>query len=354
MAAFLNEQVVAPDLKSETRWAAYGWCPMALAHGLQAWWSAPISSVAGKVLGAFAIYYNEPGAPNSRDKILIDRFANIARIAIEGALSETVLRRSEAFFAQAQQISRTGSFSWRPATGEITWSRELYRIFEVDQGVPLTGELVYSRVHPEDIASLDAMIDRARGGDVLDFEYEYRLQLPDGSVKYLHNVAHGGRDQNGRLEFIGAVQDVTQRRLAEEALGKARSELAHVARVMSLGAMTASIAHEVNQPLAGIITNASACLRMLAADPPNVDGARETARRTIRDGKRASDVITRLRALFSKKDAATESVDLNEATREVIALSLSELQRSRVILRPDLPMTSRLSQATVSSFSRSS
>jgi C4-dicarboxylate-specific signal transduction histidine kinase len=100
--------------------------------------------------------------------------------------------------------------------------------------------------------------------------------------------------------------------------------------------LTASIAHEINQPLSGIITNASTCLRMLAADPPNIEGARETARRTIRDGNRASDVITRLRALFGKKDTATESVDVNEATREVIALSLGELQRSRVILRAEL------------------
>ena len=157
------------------------------------------------------------------------------------------------------------------------------------------------------------------------------------------------------LEYIGAVQDVTQRRLSEEALGKARSELAHVARVTSLGALTASIAHEVNQPLSGIITNASTCLRMLAADPPNVEGARETARRTIRDGNRASEVITRLRALFSKKEVTTESVDLNEATREVIALSLSELQRNRVIVRSGAcRSTFRLSQAIVSSFSRSS
>ena len=122
-------------------------------------------------------------------------------------------------------------------------------------------------------------------------------------------------------KYIGAVQDVTQRRLSEEALGKPGRSSPTVARVTSLGALTASIAHEVNQPLSGIITNASTCLRMLAADPPNVDGARETARRTIRDGNRASDVITRLRALFGKKDATTESVDLNEATREVIALS---------------------------------
>ena len=135
-----------------------------------------------------------------------------------------------------------------------------------------------------------------------DYEHDYRLLMPDHSIKYLHVVAHATRDQDGQLEYIAAVQDVTQRRLSEEALAKARSELAHVARVTSLGALTASIAHEVNQPLAGIITNASTCLRMLAADPPNVDGARETARRTIRDGNRASDVITRLRALFSKKE----------------------------------------------------
>jgi C4-dicarboxylate-specific signal transduction histidine kinase len=138
------------------------------------------------------------------------------------------------------------------------------------------------------------------------------------------------------LEYIGAVQDVTQRQISEDALARARSELAHVASVTSLATLTASIAHEVNQPLSGIVTNASTCLRMLAMDPPNVDGARETARRTIRDGNRASDVIARLRALFSKKHTLVEQVDLNDATREVIALSLSELQRNRVILRSEL------------------
>jgi len=140
----------------------------------------------------------------------------------------------------------------------------------------------------------------------------------------------------GRPLFIGALQDVTQSKLAEEALDKARSELAHVARIATLNALTASIAHEVNQPLSGIITNASTCRRMLDGNPPNIEGARETARRIIRDGNRASDVITRLRALFSKKDFTLEPLDLNEATREVIALSLSDLQRNRVVLLSNL------------------
>jgi C4-dicarboxylate-specific signal transduction histidine kinase len=129
---------------------------------------------------------------------------------------------------------------------------------------------------------------------------------------------------------------VTNLQRSEEALGKVRSELAHVARVSSLGTLTASIAHEVNQPLCGVVTNASTCLRMLDTDPPNIDGARETARRMIRDGHRASEVITRLRALFSKNGGALESVDVNEATREVIALSRSELQRTGVALQADL------------------
>jgi signal transduction histidine kinase len=250
-------------------------------------------------------------------------------------LAEEELRRSEAVLAEAQHLSSTGSFSWRVATDEIAWSEHLYRIYELEMGASVTLELFRTRVHPEDLTLYEKMVERARnGGD--DFEWQYRLMMPDHSIKYLHAVARATRDQDGELEYIAAVQDVTARRLAEEALGKLRSELAHVARVATLGALTASIAHEVNQPLAGIVTNASTCLRMLNADPPNVEGARETARRTIRDGHRASDVITRLRALFGKKEAATESVDLNEAAREVIALSRNELQRGRVILRTEL------------------
>ncbi len=159
--------------------------------------------------------------------------------------------------------------------------------------------------------------------------------MPDHSIKYLHAVAHAARGQDAQLEYIAAVQDVTARRVSEEALAKARSDLAKVARVTSLGVLTASIAHEVNQPLSGIITNAGTCLRMLDASPPNLEGARETARRTIRDGNRASDVITRLRALFSTEEFTLELLDLNEVTQEVVALSLSDLQRNRVALQSE-------------------
>jgi len=262
-------------------------------------------------------------------------FTGYLRDITERKHAEEQLRQSEAFLAEAQRVSSTGAFSWRVATDEIRWSAEVYRIFGIDQDVPITIDLIGSRLHPDDFASFQEMLVRQRR-DAHDFEHDHRLVMPDQSIKYLHEVGHATRDQNGLLVYIGAVQDVTERRLSEEALGKARSELAHVARVTSLGAMTASIAHEVNQPLSGIVTNASTFLRMLAADPPDIGGALETARRTIRDGNRASDVIARLRALFAKKDTATDPVDLNDAAQEVIALSRSNLQRNRVIVRTEL------------------
>jgi FixJ family two-component response regulator/signal transduction histidine kinase len=335
MAACLKTQVIVPDIAADTRWDASGWRTLALDHGLRSCWSTPILSLAGKVLGTFALYQHEPGSPTPLQLDLIEQFTHIASIAIERAQNEAALKRSEAFLAKAQRLSSTGSFSWCLATGEITWSEQTYRIYEIDPAVPATFELVGARIHPEERQWFQELVEQAQR-EGKDLEFEHRLQMPDLSVKWLHVVAHGTRGQDGRLEYIGAVQDVTERRRSEDALSKLRSELAHVARVGTLGALTASIAHEVNQPLSGIITNAGTCLRMLAENPPNIEGASETARRTIRDGNRAAEVIARLRSLFEKKGTTAESVDLNEATREVIALSWSEIQRAQVILRMEL------------------
>jgi PAS domain S-box-containing protein len=248
---------------------------------------------------------------------------------------EAAQKQSASFLAEAQRLSTTGSFSWRVATNEFTWSEEAYRIYDVAETLPLTFELIAGLLHPEDVPAFNELIARVRR-DGNDWEFEQRLQKPDNSIKYLHVVARAARDENGHLEYIGAVQDMTERRISEYTLGKVRSELARVARVSTLGALAASIAHEVNQPLSGIITNASACLRMLADDPPNLHRARETARRAIRDGTRAAEVIARVRALFAKRDSATELVNLNEAIQEVIALSHVDIQRERAIVRTEL------------------
>jgi PAS domain S-box-containing protein len=249
--------------------------------------------------------------------------------------AEEALRRSQALLAEAQRISSTGSFSWRLDNDELEFSEELCRIFELDENAGVTFDLVRARTHPEDIGLLSQAIEQVRN-DGGDFENKRRLRMPDGRIKHIRTFGRVIQQPELGRECIGAVQDVTQRHLADEALDKARSELAHVTRNMTLGALTASIAHEVNQPLSGIVTNAATCVRQLTADPPNVDGARETARRMIRDSNRAADVIARLRALFGKKAVATETVDLNDAAREVITLLSNDLQRRRVVLQTEL------------------
>jgi C4-dicarboxylate-specific signal transduction histidine kinase len=163
---------------------------------------------------------------------------------------------------------------------------------------------------------------------------EFRYRRADGVFRWFHARVFPMMDQDGSIgRWFVLATDIDDRKCAENALNELRSELAHMARVTSLGALTASIAHEVSQPLAGIVTNASTCLRTLSADPPNIDVAREAARRAIRDGNRASEVITRLRTLFSKKQIEVEPLDLNEATREVVALLSGELEKNSINLK---------------------
>jgi PAS domain S-box-containing protein len=191
-------------------------------------------------------------------------------------------------------------------------------------------------VHPDDmeffVRTLETILASGTVGEV-----EVRLRRFDGEFRWFLCRAAPLRDHSdGVVKWFGINFDIEDKKRAEEELRDTQSKLTHMTRLMTIGQLTASIAHEVNQPLAGIITNANTCLRMLAVSPPNIEGAMQTARRTIRDGNRASEVIKRLRALFSKKEPTLEPVDLNEATREVIALSLGNLQANRVILRTEL------------------
>ena len=190
--------------------------------------------------------------------------------------------------------------------------------------------------HPDDLPrAVERFTHAITSGTPFDFEL--RARRVDGAYRWLRSSGLPLHDTSGRIvRWYSVLIDIDERKRAEEALDKARFDLAHVARVTTLSTLTASIAHEVNQPLSGMITNASTCLRMLAADPPDLDGARETARRMIRDVNRATDVITRLRALYSKKEFTLETLDLNDVTREVIALSSSDLQRDRVVLQCEL------------------
>jgi PAS domain S-box-containing protein len=277
----------------------------------------------------FLIRYN----PLLDDQGRIDRWYVAAFDIDDRKRAEAELKQAYFHLSASQRLSKTGSTITDLMADVHIWSEEAYRICEFDPGSKVTVQRFRDIIHPDDRPLFETLLARGMTGANVDFVY--RIVTSRG-VKHLRGIARVMEYVAGRPLFIGALQDITESKMAEEALDRARSELAHVARITTLNALTASIAHEVNQPLSGIITNASTCCRMLDGDPPNVDGARETARRIIRDGNRASDVITRLRTLFSKKQFSLEPLDLNEATREVIALSLGDLQRNRVVLQSNL------------------
>jgi signal transduction histidine kinase len=245
------------------------------------------------------------------------------------------LRRSEAYLSEAQRLSHTGSFGWRVSSGEIIWSAETFRIFEFDRATTPTVELIVGqRVHPEDLASWRQVAERAQQ-EGRDFAHEYRLQMPDGRVKHLHVVARAFPGEAEDVEFIGAVMDVSAIRAAEGELHKARTELAHVTRVTSLGELTASIAHEVNQPLGAIMFNAESCQSWLDGDPPNLGEAHAALERILRDGTRAGEVIQRVRALAKKSDMKMAPLNLNDLLSEVVAFAQHELLSAHVALRTE-------------------
>ncbi|WP_229176390.1 PAS domain-containing sensor histidine kinase [Bradyrhizobium ivorense] len=249
--------------------------------------------------------------------------------------AENALQQSEMYLSEAQRLSHTGSFGWHVASGEIIWSEETFRIFEFDKVPSIKHGTVLQRVHPDDRTRVQRTIDRA-SRDLRDFEHSYRLLMPDGAIKYVHARAHAVTGISGDTEFVGAVTDVTARKRAEAELHEAQTNLAHVTRVTALGELAASIAHEVNQPLAAVVTNAAACLRWLNRETPDLNEARGAVRLIISDGNRAGEVIQRVRALVNKTTDQKAPLDVNEVINEVIGLVQHELQSHRISLQLDL------------------
>jgi signal transduction histidine kinase len=410
-------------------------------------------------------------------------------------------RRQEAYLADAQRLSHTGSFGWSVSTGEIVWSEETFRIFQYDRTTKPTVDRVLERVHPDDVAFVKQTIERA-AQDTKDFEHRYRLMMPDRAIRHVHVVARAFSDEAGGIEFVGAVMDVTERKQdemllagekrllemiargeprtiildalcrlvedlatgalssillldpkvgclrhgaapslpaayieaidgvligpsagscgtaayrgepvivsdiatdplwadfrdlalghrlracwstpirssdgrvlgtfaiyyreprtptpseqnvieqithlasiavereqAEAALRQAQADLAHVSRVTTMGELTASLAHEVNQPIAAALTNANTCMLWLAGDSPNIEEARAAAMRIVQDGTRASDIISRIRLLFTKGTPERVCVDVNELIREMTVLLRGEAVRYGVSVRTEL------------------
>jgi PAS domain S-box-containing protein len=253
--------------------------------------------------------------------------------------AEEALQRSEAYLAEAQRISHTGSFGWDVSSGQIFWSEETFRIFEYDPANKPTVEVILLRTHPEDRVFVQETLDQI-ARDRKAFDFEHRLLLPDGSVKYVQVVGHPSiNDESGNFEFVGAMTDITERRRTDEErerLRQVQADLAHVTRMTTMGELTASLAHEIKQPVSAAVTDAKTCMRWLGRDVPDVPEAREAASRLVKDVTRAADIIGRISLLFKKGTLRRELVDVNELIREMIILLRSEANRYSISIRTEL------------------
>ena len=402
----------------------------------------------------------------------LDRHFALRTLELQGEK----LKQSEVYLSEAQQLSHTGSFGWRPSTGEILWSEETFRIFQYNRTTKPTVELIVQRVHPEDVSFVKETIERA-SQDRKDLDFAHRLLMPDGLVKHVHVVGHALSAESRGIEFVGAVMDVTaqhqaaealekafedikksedrlrlvidtipsivwsaqpdgsvdfvnqpwveyhgrsleavraegwetllhsegpisygdwcavlaagkpyeheirmrradgeyrwflsrgvplhdehgtlirwygtnidiedrkraeaEQKRAEEALRQAQADLAHVSRATTMGELTASLAHEVNQPITAAVTNANTCVRWLTGDTPNIEEARDAAIRSVKDGRRAAEIISRIRLLFEKGPLVRELVNANEVIQEIVLLLRGEATRYSVSIRTDLAL----------------
>jgi PAS domain S-box-containing protein len=433
--------------------------------------STPIFSSQGEVIATFAMYYGEPRRPTQRDQEVIDQITHLAGAAIQQKLAEEKLQRSEAYLAQAQKLTHTGSWAWDPRTDKVLYcSEEMFRIFGLDPRESLPSrENFRQRIHPEDRNWLKERFEKSLRERVDSFA-EYMVLLPDGTVRHINASGHPVLDEDGELiEFVGTAVDVTERkraelerrrlaslveqaadlmaiadlsggtpiylnkaglkmvgfdsweeartrrgihyifpedrqfvnevlwptvlekgswlgemrfrhfktgdpipvlysafriddpetgqpvnvgnvcrditerkraeeklRASEQRLLDAKMELAHVTRVTTLGELTASISHEVNQPLGAVVNAAAACRRWLEGDTPNLDEARCAVDWILKEGNRASEVIWRVRALMKKAPPRKDRLEINGVILEIIDLTRSEATKYGISVLTDL------------------
>src|SRR5260221_1271889 len=468
-AAYRGEPVIVEDIATDPLWADCR--KLALPHFLRACWSTPVFSSQGKVIATFAMYYRAPRRPTQRDQAIIDQITHLAGVIIQQKLAEEKLQRSEAYLAEAQKLTHTGSWVWNARTQKVLYcSDEMFRIFGLDPRESLpTREHFRQRVHPEDRDWVDKRFEKSLRERVDSFN-EYRILLPDGTVRHINSAGHPVLDEDGELiEYVATAVDVTERKRAElerrrlaslveqaadlmaiadlgggtplylnkaglkmvgfdsweeararrgihwifpedrqfvnevlwptvlekgswsgemrfrhfktgdpipvlysafpiddpdtgqpvnvgnvcrditerkraeaEARGSERRyremhmELAHANRVATMGQLTASIAHEVNQPITAMVTSAEAALRWLRAGSSHLDEVQQVLPSIIGDGKRAGEVIHRIRALMKKAPPRKDRLEINGVILEIIDIMRSEAMKYGISVLTEL------------------
>lgn len=446
-------RVIIDDVETDPDFAPHR--QIAASVGFRAVQATPLFSRNGEPLGILAIHFRQPHHSSEHDLRFLDLYAHLAAEFIERKRAEERLRRNEIYLEEGQRLSHTASWAWNVSTGEVYWSTEMFRIFDLDPDIVKPGYPdVLQYVHGDDRVRVKKTFEDAVR-EKKEYELAYRIVWSNGTIRYIHNLAHPVFDGNGTLiEYVGTTIDTTERIQAEEAalkahqqidmilesisdnffgldkegrftyfnphaanqmralgrdpdaligrvaweefpdmpnkenvlralservvvvdelyyapleewvenhmypsndgglvtfqryiterkrteeeLRKTQDELAHVTRVTTLGELTASIAHEVNQPLGAIVTNGQACLRLLSSNDLDIKQVREAVECMIADGIRASEVIKRIRRLLKKSKGGKSSYSINDNIREVLALTASELTRNRINVRTEL------------------
>ncbi|WP_312517702.1 ATP-binding protein [Massilia sp.] len=297
---------------------------------------------------AFALTHHElVSSPMARCVVSVAAIAITTLLAMAGMDATESLRQrseslrlSEAFLASTQRISRTSSFRFQAPGGALYWSDEAARIFGVGLDQTPTLDLVREQTHPDDRHLITLATEQAARGEPT-IELRHRLCLPDGVIKHVHMIARLAAVRGSQFEYLGALMDVSAAHAASEALHRTQAQLAHATRVTTLGELAASIAHEVNQPLAAVSTNGNACLRWLNRPQPDLLEARLALDRILADTCRASEVIKRIRALARKGEAQRLPLDLGTLLHDTAALVQRELSNHRIVfelrLAPKLP-----------------
>jgi len=336
-AAYRGAQVVVSDIATDPLWADYR--ELALPHGLRACWSTPIFSSEGKVIATFAMYYREPRSPSQRDQATIEQITHLAGVAIQSKRAEEAQR----YHMQLLKTITDNASSMLylvDATGRATFVNPAFERTTGYRAEEVIGQIVHDKIHhtkpdgtPYPLSEC-RLVEAVRQRRVLHGEELFVRK--DGTFFPVQYTASPIFRDGLAIGTAIEVEDLTERRQAEQALHQAQTELAHVTRVMTMGEFTASIAHEVNQPLAAIVTNAQAALWFLDARPVDLSEVRQTLDAIRRDGRRAGDVIARIRSLVRKSSSSKVRIDLNEAIREVLAIVNPEARQHGIAVRTEL------------------
>jgi PAS domain S-box-containing protein len=337
-AMFTRKPVVVQDVMTDPLWADYR--ELARICGLSACWSTPILSPQGEVLGSFAMYREEKRGPRPEEDRLTNIATHIAGIAIERQRQQEILRERDARISLAAESAELAFWVLYPE-GNAWMSDKGRRIYGFDSNLPLTCDLILSRIHPDERGAVKAEYDR---GCALQgtFESEHRLLLPYGKTRWVIMRGRCLQDENGNLlETIGVTLDVSAQKQAALQVQVQREEMAHRNRVALMGEMTASFAHELNQPLTAIANNASAARRFLERGNIDVELLRELLQSMVADSQRAGEVMRGIRSLVRKEPSAHTLLNLNAIITETVRLVSSDvLNRESVVateLDPHLP-----------------